>query len=83
MIKGSLALMLSHGQRPNNSATTSQSLSSRRRICLGVQRVPLLCLIVCVASATMHSMTSPLSPIQKLRKQSQQPKHIWVLLRRT
>jgi hypothetical protein len=41
MIKGSLALMLSHGQRrANSSATTSQSLSSPRRICLGVQRVP-------------------------------------------
>jgi hypothetical protein len=57
MIKGSLALMLSHGQRPRKQLGhhTSQSSSSRRETCLDVLLQRSFCLSVCDASETMPS----------------------------
>ena len=84
MIKGSLALMLSHGQRPRKQLGHHIAIIEFAQKNLPGCPAGTFALFDRMRRKRNDAfMTSPSSAIQKLRKQSPQLKHICILLRRT
>jgi hypothetical protein len=82
MIKGSLALMFSHGQRPRKQLGHHIAIIEfAQKTCPGAQLRRSFCLTVCAASATTPSTMWRLSVIQMPRKLSQPQSNSRGLLR--
>jgi hypothetical protein len=77
MLKASLALMLSHGQRPRIQLGHHIAIIefAEKHLDL-IFPAPLLCLIACVENETMLSTTSRSSVTRKQKKPSLLPKDI-------
>jgi hypothetical protein len=82
MIKGSLALMLSHGQRPRKQPGHHIAIIEfAQKTCLAAHPRRSFCLTICAASATTPSTMWRLSVIQMPRKLFQPQSNSCGLLR--